>query len=84
METVQFEQLISVGCGIDVHKDVIVATIGKSNNEYQTKSFSAFTSSLIDLKDWRKSEGVTHIAMESTGTIGNHYSTFWKMISRSY
>lgn len=67
METVQFEQLISVGCGIDVHKEVIVATIRKSNKDYQTKSFSAFTSSLIDLRDWCKSEGVTHIAMESTG-----------------
>lgn len=67
METVQFEQLISVGCGIDVHKDVIVATIRKSNKDYQTRSFSAFTSSLIDLNDWCKSEGVTHIAMENTG-----------------
>jgi transposase len=67
METVQFEQLISVGCGIDVHKDVIVATIRKSNKDYQTKSFSAFTSSLIDLSNWCKSESVTHIAMESTG-----------------
>lgn len=67
METVHFEQLISVGCGIDVHKDVIVATIRKSNKDYQTKSFSAFTSSLMDLRDWCKLEGVTHIAMESTG-----------------
>lgn len=67
METVQFEQLISVGCGIDVHKDVIVATIRRSNRDYQTKSFSAFTSSLMDLRDWCKHEDVTHIAMESTG-----------------
>lgn len=67
METVQFEQLISVGCGIDVHKDVVVATIRKSNKDYQTKSFTAFTSSLTALRDWCKSEKVTHIAMESTG-----------------
>jgi len=67
METVQFEQLISVGCGIDVHKDVIVATIRKGNKEYETRSFSAFTSSLIELMDWCKSENVSHIAMESTG-----------------
>ncbi|HEY9167989.1 MAG TPA: IS110 family transposase [Lutibacter sp.] len=67
MEIVQFEQLISVGCGIDVHKDVVVATIRKSNKDYQTKSFSAFTSSLTALRDWCKSEKVTHIAMESTG-----------------
>jgi transposase len=67
METVQFDQLISVGCGIDVHKDVIVATVRKSNKDYQTKSFTAFTSSLTELRDWCKTEGVTHIAMESTG-----------------
>jgi transposase len=67
METVQFDQLISVGCGVDVHKDVIVATVRKSNKDYQTKSFTAFTSSLTDLRDWCKTEGVTHIAMESTG-----------------
>jgi len=67
METVQFEQLISMGCGIDVHKEVIVATIRRSNSDYQTKSFTAFTSSLTDLRDWCKSEGVSHIAMESTG-----------------
>ena len=65
--TVQFEQLISVGFGIDVHKDVLVATIRRSNKDYQTKIFTAFTSSLIDLRDWFKSEGVTHISMESTG-----------------
>lgn len=56
-----------MGCGIDVYKDVIVATIRKNNKDYQTKSFTAFTSSLIDLRDWCKAEGVTHIAMESTG-----------------
>lgn len=69
METVQFEQLISVGCAIDVHKDVIVATIRKSNKDYKTKSFSTFTSSLMDLSDWCKSESVTHIEMESTGIL---------------
>lgn len=67
METVQFEQLISVGCGIDVHKDVIVATIRKNNSNHETKSFTAFTSSLTELRDWCKKEAVTHIAMESTG-----------------
>ena len=67
MKELQFEQLISVGCGIDVHKDVIVATIRKSSKDYETRSFQAFTSSLIELKDWCTIEKVTHIAMESTG-----------------
>jgi hypothetical protein len=38
METVQFEQLISVGFGIDFHKNVIAAKIRSSNSDYQTKS----------------------------------------------
>lgn len=67
MKELQFEQLISVGCGIDVHKDVVVATIRKSNKDYETRSFQAFTSSLIELRDWCAIEKVTHIAMESTG-----------------
>jgi hypothetical protein len=27
MEAIKFKQVIKVGCGIDVHKDIIVATI---------------------------------------------------------
>lgn len=73
MKTMQFEQLISVGCGIDVHQGVIVATIRKSDRDYETKSFGAFTSSLIELRDWCKEEKVTHVAMESTGI-------YWKPV----
>lgn len=67
MEAIAFEQLIKVGCGIDVHKDLIVATIRKGNEEFETREFDSFTSSLKCLRDWCKSEGVTHVAMESTG-----------------
>jgi len=68
-----YQQVIEVGCGIDVHKDVIVATIRKSSKDYETREFSSFTSSLTDLKDWCKKENVTHIAMESTGI-------YWKPV----
>lgn len=70
---IKFEQLIDIGCGIDVHKDVIVATIRKSEDIYETKSFEAFTSSLTELREWCKNEGVTHVAMESTGI-------YWKPV----
>jgi transposase len=69
MEPIHFEQLISMGCRIDVHKDIIVATIRKNNKVYQIKSFNAFTSSLIDLRDWCKSEAVNHILEEDFETI---------------
>lgn len=68
-----YQQVIEVGCGIDVHKDVIVATIRKNSKDYETREFDSFTSSLTDLKDWCKQERVTHIAMESTGI-------YWKPV----
>ncbi|MBC7440433.1 MAG: IS110 family transposase [Flavobacterium sp.] len=67
MKKVEFEQLISAGCAIDIHKDLVVVTIRKNNVDFETRSFDAFTSSLNELRDWCKSEMVTHIAIESTG-----------------
>ena len=73
MEKVIFNQVVKVGCGIDVHKDNIVATIRRSEEDYETKEFSSFTGSLTELRDWCTTEGVTHIAMESTGV-------YWKPV----
>jgi len=75
METqeVSFSQIVTVGCGIDVHQAVIVATISKGGSSYETRSFEAYTSSLKELRDWCKAERVTHVAMESTGI-------YWKPV----
>ncbi len=72
-EKVTFERLVKVGCGIDVHKDNIMATIRKSDQTLETREFDAYTSSLTELRDWCKAEQVTHIAMESTGV-------YWKPV----
>lgn len=59
-------------CGLDVHKNIIVATIGitdKSSNitEYFQKSFSTLNSDLYRLKEWLKSYHCLDVCMESTG-----------------
>lgn len=72
-EVIEFEQVVERGCGMDVHKDLIVATIQGKDIKMQTKSFNAFTSSLIKLKEWLLKNGVTHVAMESTGI-------YWKPV----
>lgn len=72
-EKVTFDQLVHVGCGLDVHKDNIVATIRNSNQTYETREFGTFTSSLTELRDWCHSQSVTHVAMESTGI-------YWKPV----
>jgi len=68
---VEFEQIIERGCGIDVHKETLTATIRGIGIQETSRVFSTFTSSLIEFKEWLKTEGITHIAMESTGV-------YWK------
>ncbi len=72
-EEISFTQVVKVGCGIDVHKSLITATIRKSNDQLETREFTAYTSSLKSLRDWCKKEKVTHVAMESTGV-------YWKPV----
>ena len=72
-EVIEFEQVVERGCGMDVHKDIIVATIQGKGIKTQTKSFKTFTSSLIKLKEWLLKNEVTHAAMESTGV-------YWKPV----
>ena len=64
-------------CGLDVHKDSIVACILKSVNiSENTKKdevdkdicvFDTFPSGLKKLKSWLESQNCQHVAMESTG-----------------
>jgi transposase len=73
MDEIRFEQMVKVGCGIDVHQNLIVASIRKGNNKVKTREFTAYTSSLTSLRDWCKQECVTHIVIESTGV-------YWKPV----
>lgn len=59
-------------CGMDVHKNLIVATIGitdKTTNitEYIQESFTTLNSDLYRLKDWLKAHDCYDACMESTG-----------------
>jgi transposase len=73
MKEIGFTQMVSVGCGLDVHKSQITASIRKNGDGVETREFEAYTSSLTSLREWCKSEGVTHVAMESTGV-------YWKPV----
>ncbi len=73
MSEITFPQLILRGCGIDVHKKVVVATINGEGLTQETRNFDTFTGSLIELREWLLSNKVTHVAMESTGV-------YWKPV----
>ena len=66
-QQVKFNQIIKCGCGIDVHQKTVMATVRRSDTDFETKEFNTYTRSLKSLREWCKAEGVTHIAMESTG-----------------
>lgn len=62
--------------GLDVHKQSVVACIrivkGKEV-EREVRTFETTTSGLMSLADWLEAGGVTHVAMEATGS-------YWKPV----
>jgi transposase len=60
-------------CGQDVHRDSVTACVrvpgpGGTRQEIVQK-FGTTTEDLLGLRDWMKSHGVTHVAMEATGVL---------------
>src|SRR6476661_444162 len=74
-------------CGLDIHKRTVVACMSLPGSEAkgqphlskanqpikEVRSFSTMTEDLLRLSDWLSANGVTHVAMESTGV-------YWKPI----
>ena len=62
-QQIKFDWVISCGWGIDVHQKTVVWCI---DARFETIEFNTFTCSLKLIREWCKSEGVTHVAIEST------------------
>ena len=60
-------------CGIDVHATFLIACsrhVGPTGVVTKSsKRFETMTSDLLTLRAWLVSEGVTHVAIESTGVL---------------
>jgi transposase len=70
--------LIHACCaGLDVHKKTVVACVRRAGPggqvDRQVRTFGTMTADLIALADWLVAEGVSHVAMESTGV-------YWKPV----
>ncbi|MCL4533746.1 MAG: IS110 family transposase [Bacteroidetes bacterium] len=63
--------------GLDVHKKELTACVMVSTSEAgvhkEIRSFGTMTQDLLELADWLEGQGVSHVAMESTGV-------YWKPI----
>lgn len=67
--------LIKSCAGLDVHSETIVVCVLTGTQEedlhQETETFPTLTKDLFRLLKWLEERDVTHIAMESTGFIGN-------------
>jgi transposase len=55
-------------CGVDVHRDSIVATILSRDGKMDQKEFGTTISQLFEFRDWLESSECKVVALESTGT----------------
>lgn len=66
--------------GLDVHKDTVVVTVRRQEGkrvQQWTRTYGTMTEQLLDLGDWLEAEGVTHLAMESTGV---YWKPIWNLL----
>jgi transposase len=72
-------------CGLDVHKDSVVACLRKIGNDgkchTEKRTYSTVTKELLALSDWMASKGVTHVAMESTGV---YWKPIWNILEGEF
>jgi len=71
------EVLHPVCCGVDVHKDLVVACLrvqqARGRAKVEVRKFGTTTGELLRLHAWLSEAGATHVAMEST-------SVYWKPV----
>ncbi len=63
-------------CGLDVHSASIQACVRRMRGgriQQEVRTFNTMTRDILALADWLAAEGVSHVAMESTGV-------YWKPI----
>jgi transposase len=65
------QDILEICCGLDVHKETVVACLLKGGTtdkpEAISRTFSTLISGLEQLKAWLEEENCRHVAMESTG-----------------
>jgi transposase len=65
------EAIVERSCGLDVHQATVVACllVGPADRRprKEVRTFGTMKADLIALRDWLRSEGCTHVGMESTG-----------------
>ena len=70
------EVLVERGAGVDVHKKSVTVCVMTTEGRKVVKTtqrFSTFHVDLLQMREWLRGQGVTHVAMEATGE-------YWKPV----
>ena len=69
--------------GLDLGKDALVACVRIHGREIQQecRSFGMTTRELLALSEWLAGHGVTHVAMEATGT---YWKAVWHLLEPAF
>jgi transposase len=71
-----------VCCGLDVHKKSVTACVAwAKGRRKQTREFGTFTRELLQMGDWLRACGVTHVALESTGV---YWKPVWNLLEGQF
>ena len=72
-------------CGVDVHKKLVVACVAITDAtgqvQKQVRRFGTMTDDLLALADWLAEQGVSHVAMESTGV---YWKPLWNLLEERF
>jgi transposase len=72
-------------CGLDVHKQRVVACVvvsaGTGPPAKEVRTFGTMTGELLRLAAWLTEQGVTHVALESTGV---YWQPIWNILEGGY
>ena len=74
------EVLHACCCGLDVHKDTVVACVRRTAGgavDEEVRTFATTTAGVLQLGDWLVERGVTVAAMESTGV---YWKPVWNLL----
>lgn len=70
-------------CGMDIHKNIIVATIATTDSNgittYEQSTFSTMNNDVIKLRDWLLSHNCRYACMESTG---KYWIPIWNILEK--
>jgi transposase len=71
--------------GLDVHKETVVVCVRRRDDKgkvrQETRTFSTMTNRLLEMGDWLAEQGVTHLAMESTGV---YWKPIWNLLEDQF